>query len=1283
MRGVLRIVAIVVGALVLFAAALWGAMQSPAVKRWLAHKLSNKLSGPQTTVRIGTITGWIPFEMGISEVEIADGHGAWLRAQDMYLKWRPTQLLQGRVHIQFVSVREARVARGPFSNRSSQDVQEPTPWTLPVLPLPILVDKLFLHQVIFDTPVLGMSLVAALEGFLTYDPKDGIQKVFLKLVANHAQRESFLIVQALLQPKSPRFHGSLIFSEQENGWVATRLALKNFGPLHLQTRLHGDTVANVIDTLWIESLNIESRPFLLSASGGYQPGPAVLKPTSYTLVAKDLEPFGVLAGYPIRGQAEGKGFVEGPVRRLHGELNLRLKNLENPSWRLSNGETRWIWTFTREASHESPQVSLNVHGKAESVTIQGSSLPSLQDVTVETSVRLTHDKKVDMEKILLNLPDLGTMELSGRVDLRQRSANGRITVALPDISYLSLATPRPVEGDGLGQLDFSGTWDNMTVLTNLQGSRLAYGEAFWTDWHVQFSVMGLPQNPKGKITSRALYGKGPWRLDLDFAKEGPRLDLPRIFFRCYDASLKGSLQTHLESYRTSGLLDLTIPRLDIFQPLFPQDLRGSIKGTLSLSEKGDHQAMNGSVTARSLTFADIFIENANLSAQLTSLFPAPQGTMTLTVKKLEKPPLSITQAQAKADGNLERVAFSTHLQGTFHEPFSLKTTGTARVHSSTKEIQLDTFSARTGPVVLLLESPSNLVVDTQGWTLSPTALRVGEGRVVAGAQWNGEKHSVSLKMENLPLELMEPWGGPSLQGRLNGQAFLHGPQNNPQATMTLHIDSLRRPGWPAQESLALKASAWAVSRQLRLEADIFGLGSEPSRVNLTLPMRFQLKPIDLSLFKDEPLSGTLSLAVALERIATLLELEEHKIQGNMQGRLTLDGTLNRPLLGGEVLLTKGRYEHEDFGLHLQDVTALLEGTGNGVRLRELKAFDGKKGFLRGHGQCRLDPGAGFPYQTRLIFEDLSPLHRDDISGNLDGFLSVQGSLRETALEGTVRVRPLRIELPKRLPANVVDLDVIEIPPSPALKSSSARKNSTSSAHGVFLNLTLEFPGMTTVSGWGLDSEWKGALKIVGPSSEPQLTGQLNILRGQLLFLDKRFRLTEGHVIFVGETPPDPVIHVVGETALRDMTASVRLSGRASRPELALESSPQRPQEEILAQILFGRSATTLSPFQAIRLARTLQALSTRGNSHFDVLGKARDLLGLDQLELLGSGLGESLGIGLRKYLGENVRVDVDQRLEEGDIAVRVEVEITPNITLESQAGTQSRSRAGVFWKYDY
>ncbi len=227
--------------------------------------------------------------------------------------------------------------------------------------------------------------------------------------------------------------------------------------------------------------------------------------------------------------------------------------------------------------------------------------------------------------------------------------------------------------------------------------------------------------------------------------------------------------------------------------------------------------------------------------------------------------------------------------------------------------------------------------------------------------------------------------------------------------------------------------------------------------------------------------------------------------------------------------------------------------------------------------------------------------------------------------------------------------------------------------------------MTTLSGWGLESEWKGALTISGEAPKPVVTGGLQLLRGHLIFLNKRFRLAQGEVTFYGDVPPDPVVNVLGETELRDMTAQVRLSGRASKLQLTVGSRPERPQDEVLAQTLFGRSATTLSPFQALRLASVLQALASGsgGGSTFDVLGKTRDLLGLEQLEFLGTGIGEGLQVGLGKYLGENVRVDVNQRLEQGDVSLRIEVEVTPNITLETQAGTQSRTGAGVFWKYDY
>ncbi|ROQ91159.1 translocation/assembly module TamB domain-containing protein [Desulfosoma caldarium] len=1278
-----RALAAIVGVLGLAVAALWAILQSPAAKKFLARELSRRLSGPHTTVRLGTLSGWIPFEIELDTLEIADTQGVWLTVRDLSMRWHPTALLRGRLHVEWVSARQAQVVRRPASSPPSQDTASPQPLIIPDLPMPLIVDKFFLHQVTLEAPVTGMLLTTALEGSVTFDFKEHTQKARLRIVANHAQRESFLTLEAVLQPKSPRLLGVLTFFEQENGWVSSRLALKHFGTLQAEMQLRLDPSEDPLGTIWVDALRVQTRPFSLSAHGGFQTASGVVHPTSYTVVVEDFEPLGALAGVALRGHGTAEGRVEGRLGRLEGELTLRLNTLEQASWKLSNGEMRWAWTLARDSSSAMPEVVLKILAQTASFETTQTTALALKNVHVDASAQLTREGRVAIERVRLEVPDVGAAELSGIVDMPQRRAQGRGVVDFSDLSFISFLTPQPIEGDGHGQVAFSGPWDNMTVQTSLHGERFAYGEAQWSAWSLDVAGTGLPENPTGTIRCRAVYGQGSWHLDVDFAKKGTELRVPRWTFQCQDATVIGSLQTDLDTFLSNGYLDVSIPRLDMLQGLWPQKIGGNLQGRVLLSNTGGRQSIEATLTVGSGTFNDIFIEALNVSAQVKTLSPSPLGTVTVSVKELEKDPLTVAQAQVKVEGNPEGMTFSSQFQGTFHEPFTLTTTGSVRRNGSSTGIRLETLVAHAGPYDLQLEGPAQIGIDPRGWTLTPMALRVESGRVTAGAQWNAENPSASVKMENLPLSMVEFLGGPSLEGILSGNAVLHGVENNPSAMVNLKIDALRHPGWPFGETLSVEAAARADASTLHLNAVLFGLGDEPSRAKVSMPIHFQMKPLDVQMLPEGPLSGTFSLAVALERIGSLLELDEHKIQGSLKGQVNLDGSLHRPLLGGELLLTKGRYEHEDWGIVLQDVTATVKAAKDTLFLRELKAFDGKKGFLRGSGRWRLDSSALFPYQAQVTFEDVSPLHRDDISGNLNGTLTIQGNFQETTLGGTLRVRPLKVELPKRLPPNIVELDVEETPPPSKPSGSPRPKGPSESPHRLSFELAVEFPGMTTVSGWGLESEWRGAVKITGRLPHPRLTGRLDTTRGSLDFLHRRFRLAEGHVIFYGETPPNPAILVLGETAVRDMTARVRLSGRASDLELALESSPERPQEEILAQILFGRSATTLTPLQAIRLANALQALRNRGGPSRNVLGKTQDFLGLDQLKLLGTGLGEGLGIGLGKYLGENLRVDVDQRLEQGDVSLKVEVEVTPNITVETEAGTQSRTGAGVFWKYDY
>ena len=124
----------------------------------------------------------------------------------------------------------------------------------------------------------------------------------------------------------------------------------------------------------------------------------------------------------------------------------------------------------------------------------------------------------------------------------------------------------------------------------------------------------------------------------------------------------------------------------------------------------------------------------------------------------------------------------------------------------------------------------------------------------------------------------------------------------------------------------------------------------------------------------------------------------------------------------------------------------------------------------------------------------------------------------------------------------------------------------------------------------------------------------------------------------------------------------------------------------MAHILFGRSVSKLNAFQAYQLAASVSQLS--GGEIPDLLGETRKLLGVDRLTIDGGdedGAGPTSGptVSVGKYVSEGGYVGLEQDLTDPKQDVVVEVDITPNISVESRAGTRSGAGLGLNWKYDY
>lgn len=264
------------------------------------------------------------------------------------------------------------------------------------------------------------------------------------------------------------------------------------------------------------------------------------------------------------------------------------------------------------------------------------------------------------------------------------------------------------------------------------------------------------------------------------------------------------------------------------------------------------------------------------------------------------------------------------------------------------------------------------------------------------------------------------------------------------------------------------------------------------------------------------------------------------------------------------------------------------------------------------------------------------------------------------------------------------------------------------ASGPSLDLRIAIPRHFFIRGMGLDSEWEGALRIDGPASDPSLRGSLKPVRGSIDILSKSFDLTGGDISFTGGMSVNPLLNLELSYEGPTITALIRAAGSAKKPKLILESRPPLPQDEVLAQVLFGKDSSDLSRFEAIQLANSMRELSGVGGSSLDIISGIRKSTGLDVLRL-GSGQQEkerstsgqsgdanltgnrdsesrenagapSLEAG--KYITDSIYIGVEQGLTQESTAVRIDVELYPSLHLEGRSSA-STTEIGIGWKKDY
>ncbi|WP_373028076.1 translocation/assembly module TamB domain-containing protein [Sulfitobacter sp.] len=411
----------------------------------------------------------------------------------------------------------------------------------------------------------------------------------------------------------------------------------------------------------------------------------------------------------------------------------------------------------------------------------------------------------------------------------------------------------------------------------------------------------------------------------------------------------------------------------------------------------------------------------------------------------------------------------------------------------------------------------------------------------------------------------------------------------------------------------------------------------------------------------------------------------------LQGQAAFDLSVNGPAqlgsVSGTIRTSNASLSAPNLRIALKNIAANID-LGNNRAQVDLSAESVDGGQIKVGGAVVLAGSMTADLQiglNNLVLIDPS-LYRTSLNGNLRLAGPLTGGAR---IDGRIDVGETSVTVPSTGLTSIGDIPPIDFIGAPADVIATRRKAGLDGARadaegvaadsgpGFGMNIQINAPNRIFVRGRGLDAELGGGLLLTGTTNRVISAGRFDLIRGRLDILGKRFDLNEGAVQFQGDLVP--YLRFVTATATQTGEVRIIIEGPATAPEVSFESTPASPQDEVLAQLLFGRNISEISAFQALQLASAVATLAGRGGA--GVISNLRTGFGLDDLDVTTTDSGAT-AVRAGKYISDNVYTDVTAA-SDGTADISINLDISKNLTAKGTVHSDGNTGIGIFFEKDY
>jgi translocation and assembly module TamB len=1214
------------------------------------------------------LQGPLPGSPGIGRLTMADDQGVWLEVEGARLAWDPLALLRREAHVETLSAGRIALHRLPAGEAQPEPAQPgPLIPRLPELPVAIRLDRLEAERIEIGAPVLGEPVVLRLSGQARLDEMG----LSLGLDAGLPEGGATLTADASLRPATGRLQARARLRGDAGGQLS-RIAGLAERPLALDLSLDGPA---------------EGARLNLTAAAGEGLGAEL----SGVVRAPDTARLGAT----LEGRIDGSGLVTGPLAGLAGPVELRLDGDRMPDGTFALRTLRAAGTpgvvaaeGRVDTSGAANAVKLHLALPASSVfaallpgeTVGWDAVEAEADVTgrldapVVAATVAPSGFRSDIAPLAALLGPAPRLALRGAAPDRietltlvgqalQAEVRGRVGETL-DLTYAADVSAPGAAVPGLsGALRLRGTAAGAAadpnVTLDVESDRLEAAGRVIEALNLSARVATPATRPQLEANATGRLEELPLSLALRAAPEDAgwvRLEAADLSFGPARVTANGRL--HPTDRLAEGEARLDAPDLAPFARLLGRPIAGAVR----LEARG-----------------------------------APRdGVQTLNAR-IEVPRLSAAGVEARgvtatAEGSL--AALDIALSGRAND---VEAEARARVTEEGGARRLDLAALRaTGfGETVRLAAPTRVTLRPDGAVeVAATTLALPRsGTLRAEGLWGPERADLRAVLSSVNLAALAAFA-PDLApaGTVNGEARVTGPTASPEVTATIRGTGLRA-GIPAARGLP----AGEVTANLRRAGSGEVSANAEARLGpaqrLAVTARFPRGPA-----ADAPFEASLDGGLDLGPLtAPLLAAGADRVTGRLALALRASGTPNAPQLGGEARLSGGSYRNAVQGITVTDLAGTLRPDGQRLRA-DIAGRTSGNGRLAVAGT--VEPfGTNIPVDVTVTAANAQPLSSDILRATLDADLRLAGELTGAAtLSGRVRVDRAEIRIPERLPNSVRTLGPVTergTPPgrAPRPVQRAAARQDAAGGSPIALDVQVVAPRNIYVRGRGVDAELGGELRVAGTVAAPRIEGDLEMRRGDIAVIGRRLSFERGRLTWAGELLPELDFRATSQTG--QVTVRLDVTGSPTDPQLTFSSTPELPQDEVLARLLFDRPLNDLSPLEIAQLASAAAgAAGLPGGGATGVLDRVRQGLGLDRLSV-GSASetasrntsaqernGATLEAG--RYVADGVYVGVRQGTEAGSSRVGVRVDLSRRFRLEAETGDrEAGNRVGLSYEYQW